>query len=71
LIASIITYYNTYILSELFSKANKKERKILINSSPLAWSHINLLGFYQFCNEGHLNLEEYIKNWDWKKAVDD
>ncbi len=69
LIASIITYYNTYILSKLFSKANKQEREMLINSSPLAWTHIMLLGFYQFYNDGDVNLDKLIRDWDWKKAA--
>jgi len=51
LIASIITYYNTYILSKLFSNANKQEREMLSHASPLAWTHIMLLGFYQFYQE--------------------
>ncbi|MFA6060545.1 MAG: Tn3 family transposase [Taibaiella sp.] len=70
LIASIITYYNTYILSTLFITANKHERKFLINASPIAWAHINFIGFYQFYSEGNLNLEKWIKAWNWKKSSD-
>jgi len=53
----------------LFNKASKQEQEILINFSTLAWSHINLLGFYQFHTEGRVNLDKHLKAWDWKKAI--
>jgi len=69
LIVSIICYYNTRILSTLFAKANKLEQELLIKYSPIAWSHINLLGFYQFCKENSLDLDKLIRKWDWKKEL--
>jgi hypothetical protein len=72
LISAIILYYNTYILNSLYVAATSEEEKeFLLKLSPCAWAHINLLGFYQFCDL--LNdelLDQIIKHWDWKKATD-
>jgi|GEM_PF-1497420 len=72
LISAIILYYNTYILNSLYVAATSEEEKeFLLKLSPCAWAHINLLGFYQFCDL--LNdelLDQIIKHWDWKKAAD-
>jgi len=49
LISSVMLYYNTYILNSLYIAAkSEEEKKFLIEKSPCAWSHINLLGYYQF-----------------------
>lgn len=73
LIAAIILYYNTYILNSLYmSVTNEVEKRIIVEASPCAWSHINLLGYYQFfCS--HLNektIDRFIKQWDWRKNDD-
>lgn len=71
LISSIMLYYNTYILNSLYIAANnKKDKDFLIRISPCAWAHINLLGYYQFCDRVNNDLlEQLIKQWDWRKAV--
>jgi TnpA family transposase len=71
LIASIILYYNTYILNQLYLKADKDEKGYLVGISPSAWTHINLLGSYQFSNKLDMNYVDYIiDNWQWKNSTD-
>ena len=52
LIASSIIYYNSVILSELKNtferKQDKKTTKLISQLSPIAWSHVSLMGFYSF-----------------------
>jgi TnpA family transposase len=49
LLASAIIYYNAYTLSLLLEQAkNKEERDFISQLSPIAWSHINFLGKYDF-----------------------
>ncbi len=65
LIASIILYYNSYILNGLYENApDNATKKYLISLSPSAWIHVNMLGFYQFFGEESY---EYIERWieDW------
>ena len=51
LISAIILYYNTYILNSLYVAATSEEEKeFLLKLSPCVWAHINLMGFYQFCD---------------------
>lgn len=71
LISSIILYYNSYILNSLYAHANTEEEKnYIINASPSAWSHINLIGNYQFCGRHDDDfIERAIKTWDWKNSV--
>lgn len=71
LIASIILYYNTYILNSLYVSTNNEAEKAFIASlSPGAWGHINLLGYYQFCGQfRHEQVDHWIKQWDWRKYM--
>jgi TnpA family transposase len=49
LIAAIIHYHNTYILNTLYQQATSDEEKEFLKKlSPTAWSHVLLLGFFQF-----------------------
>ena len=71
LIASIILYYNTYILNSFYVRTNDPVEKAFIASlSPGAWIHVNLLGYYQFCGQFSSELVDcWIKQWDWRKYV--
>jgi len=73
LIAAIIHYHNTYILNTLYQRSTSEEEKEFIRKlSPTAWSHILLLGFFQFFNEPEKDwVEHFINQWDWKKAAED
>jgi len=55
-IASVIIYYNASILTQLLegykSKKDNKNIKLIMRLSPVAWQHINLLGYYEFCRNG-------------------
>lgn len=70
LISSIMLYYNSYILNKLYVTAKSKaEKEFIASVSPCAWSHINLLGYYQFCGRfDDKVMERWIKEWDWKKV---
>ena len=71
LISTIMLYYSSYILNSLYLTAkDDEERKFLIRASPCARTHINLLGYYQFCDllDGGL-LDQWIKLWDWKQQL--
>jgi len=66
LMASIIIYYNAVILSLLYEsyefKNDKKNMRLLIRLSPVAWQHINFLGSYEFCrNTQSIDIEAIIK----------
>ncbi|MBL4867513.1 MAG: Tn3 family transposase [Pseudomonadales bacterium] len=67
LISSVILYYNTYILNELYQDAkDEAERAYLIGLSPGAWVHVNMLGFYQFHGKHNDdNVDNWIRRWDW------
>lgn len=71
LISSIILYYNTYLLNSLYKQAKtEQEKAFLVNLSPSAWIHVNLLGYYLFC--GHFSdntIERYLREWDWQRHV--
>jgi len=68
LIAAIIHYYNSYVLNELYIKAETKEEKAFIAQFlPTAWGHINLFGHYEFRAETKDNwLKDWIKDFAWK-----
>lgn len=70
LIAAIIHYHNTYIINSLHKRASSdEERKFFERLSPTAWTHILLLGFFQFFNEAKQDwVEDCLNQWDWKKA---
>ena len=68
LIANIVIYYNSLILSGLLEqnpelKTNKKFLTMLKKISPIAWQHIHFLGQYIFKNsEQSINLAEILKD---------
>lgn len=68
LIANIVIYYNSLILSGLLEqnpelKTNKKFLNMLKKISPIAWQHIHFLGQYIFkTNEQSINLAEILKD---------
>lgn len=70
LVSSVILYYNTYILNQLYqSTRDREEKKYLTNISPCAWAHINLLGHYQFMGENSDKMvNRWIKKWTWQKS---
>ena len=73
LLATIILYYNTYILNALYVNVdvdNVDTKQALLRCSPTAWTHLNFLGRYQFACETKFNVEQWLKTWDWKKALD-
>jgi len=52
-----------------------KEKEFLENFSPTAWSHLNLLGYYQFLNKideksYEKQLERWIQSCDLRKMMD-
>ena len=55
LIANCIIYYNSVVLSELIEKyeqeSNDEAVKLIANMSPVAWTHIQLAGYYSFASE--------------------
>ncbi|MFN3233841.1 MAG: Tn3 family transposase [Gammaproteobacteria bacterium] len=72
LISSIILYYNTHILNTLYENStSQSEKDFLVKVSPGAWSHINLLGYYQFCGKHNDRvIEKIINQWNWRERVD-
>ncbi len=73
LIAAIIHYHNTHILNTLYQQATSDEEKEFLKKlSPTAWSHVLLLGFFQFFSDSQKDwVERCINQWDWKKAAAD
>ena len=71
LIAAIIHYHNTYILNTLYQQAaSEEEKEFLKKLSPTAWSHVLLLGFFQFFSDSQKDwVKQCINQWDWKKAA--
>lgn len=76
LIASIIHFYNAYILNSFYETAhNEEEREFIASISPTAWTHVNLLGYYQFKSilddkATEKLIDEWIKKCDWRQAMD-
>ena len=71
LLATIILYYNSYILNALYTSTNDGEiKQALLRCSPTAWTHLNFLGHYQFEGEMAFNIERWLKTWDWKKVLE-
>jgi len=65
LIANCILYYNAFILSALLdhyrSSGNETALRRVINTSPAAWAHINLSGYFQFAsNDDRYQIEQVI-----------
>lgn len=52
LIANIIIYYNTWLLSQLLEKYKQEENIEALEKikkiAPIAWQHINVYGTYKF-----------------------
>jgi len=75
LIANIIIFYNSLILSGLLEqnpelKNNKKFLNTLKKISPIAWQHIHFLGQYTFKTmENFIDMGKILKNikWEFKK----
>lgn len=65
LIANVIIYYNSAILSNLYEKyeteGNKKAIDLLRKISPAAWEHIHFYGYLIFTNKKLIDLDEIIK----------
>lgn len=72
LISSVILYYNSYVLNELYKNARSEaDKAYLLSLSPSAWVNINLLGYYQFCGTGNYDLiTKWIRQWDWRKSTE-
>lgn len=64
LIASAIIYYNSQLLSSLYEQAKSEEEKThIVQMSPVAWSHINLLGRYMFAQKaGKADFKSLVKD---------
>lgn len=68
LVANIVIYYNSYILSELVLRQSEEvlNRESFKNKlkklSPIAWQHIHFLGQYNFkSEEGVINIDDILK----------
>ena len=66
LIANVIIYYNSAILSRLKqhyeATGNQKDLEILKKFSPVAWRHIHFLGHYIFSDERKIDMDGLINN---------
>ncbi len=71
LIAAIMHFYNAYILNSFFiNTTDEEEKEFLAHHSPTAWTHLNLLGYYQFRNEFSEELiDEWIAECNWQKLT--
>ena len=71
LVASIILYYNAYILNHLYLNAKSQaEKDLILALSPGAWIHINMLGYYQFCGlDSSRFVDDWLTKWDWQQAL--
>ena len=66
-LTSVIIYYNASILSLLLenykNENDRKNIKLIMRLSPVAWRHINLLGIYEFYrNRQVVDIEDIIKS---------
>ncbi len=66
LIANIIIYYNTFILSRIYEEHEKSGDtavlEFLKKRSPVAWRHLNMNGRYEFSTAEEINIEVMIAN---------
>ena len=78
LLQNAIILWNYLYLSELVSKLELRPEleeliDIIRNSTAVAWSHINLLGVYDFTkllNDSQLRFDlQKLKEWKYKKSV--
>lgn len=65
LIANSIIFYNAFMLSHLLAEMERlkrhEEADLIKKISPVAWSHINLYGSYEFYKEkSSINIEEIV-----------
>lgn len=70
LIVNCILFYNTYILSKLlehYRAANDPEGiRRVIGTSPVAWAHINMSGYFLFAsNNEQYQIEQVIDALKW------
>jgi hypothetical protein len=69
LIANVIVYYNSAILSRLLqryeSSGNEKALAVVKSVSPAAWRHVHLNGHYTFRGGGQaIDLDALVKGLD-------
>ena len=83
LLQNAIILWNYLYLSELVSKLESQPEleeliDIIRNSTAVAWSHINLLGVYDFTRAAFRKLLNYsqlrfdlqkLKEWKYKKSA--
>jgi TnpA family transposase len=71
LVASIILYYNAYILNHLYLNAKSQaEKDVILALSPGAWIHINMLGYYRFCGlDSSRFVDDWLTKWNWQQAL--
>ena len=66
LIANVVIYYNSAILSKLKqhyeATGNQKDLEILKKFSPVAWQHIHFLGHYIFSDERKIDIDGLIND---------
>lgn len=71
LIANSVIYYNSKILSHLYSYTYENHdaelREKVIKSSPVSWSHINFMGKYDFYNLD--DVDTWIEKLDFKTLI--
>lgn len=78
LIANVVIYYNTALLSRIY--AQKKSAgdvaaiDILKHISPIAWQHINLFGSFEFTQtESHIDLDALAERYNdpdfWSRVL--
>ena len=66
LIANVIIYYNTWLLSHLLEKyeqeGNKEAFEKVKKITPVAWQHINVYGTYKFVPPNSVDPEELLRS---------
>jgi TnpA family transposase len=72
LIANIIIYYNTFILSRIYEDHDKLGNTAILEflkkRSSVAWRHLNMNGRYEFSTAEEINIEVMIANLVFKNA---
>lgn len=74
LIANVIIYYNSAILSRLLTKykaaGNAKALTFIKKISPTAWRHIYLSGHYTFRDNGQvIDLDSIVAGLEWGDGI--
>lgn len=69
MIANVVIYYNSAILSRLLAKyeasGNVKALSIIKKISPAAWRHVHLNGHYTFRSAGQvIDLDAIVEGLD-------